>query len=644
MTDTNTSDAGNAPHGTGQSSHGDGAPTGRLAPLAIGALGVVFGDIGTSPLYTFREAFHGARETVAIPEHVFGILSLIFWTVMIIVSFKYALLMLRADNQGQGGLLALIGLAIRSAAKTGRREKFLALGIVGAALFYGDGMITPAISILSAVEGIEIARPELSSLVIPITIVIVIALFAVQAYGTAFMGAFFGPIIMIWFSTLGILGIVQIVQHPEILLALSPHYALSFLFHNIGLAFPVMGAVLLAVTGAEALYADLGHFGRKPIQLGWFFFVLPCLMLNYFGQGALVLERPEAVANPFYLLAPEWFLYPLIGLATLATIIASQAVISGAFSLSWQAMRMGICPRLLIRHTSAHHHGQIYVPQINWILMICVILLVVGFKSSSGLASAYGIAVTGTMIIDTVIAFFVFRALWNWSLQRTILICGFILIVEGMLLGSSLLKVLDGGWFPLLIGAVIIFILSTWMDGRGLLAKRHGAGSLTEDEFLGALSERHLSRVPGTAVFLTGQVDRVPFALLHNMRHNRVLHERIIMTTLITEARPFVPESERVEVRQFDRGFSRLIVHYGFADEPDLPAAMRLAAKHGLELDPESVSYFIGRERIVPRAKSAMSGWRRWLFILLSDTEISASDYFRIPVGRIIELGARTEI
>lgn len=649
MTNTDTSDTGNAAsqlHETGTSSHNDGSgePAGRLAPLAIGALGVVFGDIGTSPLYTFREAFHGARETVAIPEHVFGILSLIFWTVTIIVSFKYALLMLRADNQGQGGLLALIGLAIRSAAKSGHREKFLALGIVGAALFYGDGMITPAISILSAVEGLEIARPELGTFVIPITIAIVVGLFAAQRYGTARVGALFGPIIMIWFSTLAVLGVLQIVKHPEILLALSPHYALLFLAENVGLAFPVMGAVLLAVTGAEALYADLGHFGRKPIQAGWFAFVLPCLMLNYFGQGALVLEQPEAVVNPFYLLAPDWFLYPLIGLATLATIIASQAVISGAFSLSWQAMRMGICPRLLIQHTSAHHHGQIYVPQINWILMICVILLVVGFKSSSGLASAYGIAVTGTMIIDTVIAFFVFRALWKWSLQRTLLVCGFIFIVEALLLGSSLLKVLDGGWFPLLIGAIIIFVLSTWMDGRGLLAKRHGAGSLTEEEFLGALSERHLSRVPGTALFLTAQTDRVPFALLHNMRHNRVLHERIVMTTLITEARPFVPEAERVEVRDFGRGFWRLIVHYGFADEPDLPAAMRQAAKDGLQLDPESVSYFIGRERIVPRQKSAMSGWRRWLFILLSDTEISASDYFRIPVGRIIELGARTEI
>ena len=621
------------------------APTGALAPLAIGALGVVFGDIGTSPLYTFREAFHGAGEVMANPDHVFGILSLIFWTITIIVSFKYALLILRADNQGQGGRLALFGLAIQSASKPGRREKFLALGIVGAALFYGDGMITPAISILSAVEGLKIAQPNLDKdWIVAITIVIVIGLFAIQSRGTGLVGAFFGPVMMLWFTTLGVLGLLQIVGHPEILLALSPHYALSFLFQNIGIAFPVMGAVLLAVTGAEALYADLGHFGRKPIQTSWFVFVLPCLTLNYFGQGALVLAHPEAVANPFYLLAPDWFLYPLIGLATMATIIASQAVISGAFSLSWQAMRMGVCPRLLITHTSAHHQGQIYVPQINWLLMICVILLVVGFKSSSGLANAYGIAVTGTMIIDTIIAYFVFRSLWRWSLLRTALVIGFILLVEASLLGASLLKVLDGGWFPLLIGAIIIFVLSTWMDGRGLLAKRHGAGSLTEEEFLGALSERHLSRVPGTALFLTAQIDRVPFALLHNMRHNRILHERVVMTTLITEARPFVPAGERIEVRDLSRGFWRIIVHYGFADEPNLPAAMQMAAKHGLVMDPEAVSYFIGRERIVPRAKSAMSGWRRWLFILLSDTEISASDYFRIPVGRIIELGARTEI
>jgi KUP system potassium uptake protein len=621
-----------------------GAPHGRLWPLAIGALGIVFGDIGTSPLYTFRQCFAGAGEIVAIPDHVFGMLSLIFWTLTIIVSIKYALLMLRADNQGQGGLLALIGLALQKAGAAGQREKFLALGIVGAALFYGDGMITPAISVLSAVEGLEVAEPALAPWVVPITLGLVVGLFAMQRRGTKAVGTLFGPIVGLWFATIGVLGLLQIVQNPQILMALSPHFAIGFLIHNTSIAFPVLGAVLLAVTGAEALYADLGHFGRRPIQRAWFSFVLPALMLNYFGQGALVLADPTAVRNPFYLLAPDWFLIPLIILATMATIIASQAVITGAFSLSWQAMRMGLCPRLLIHHTSAQQQGQIYVPQINWLLMICVCLLVLGFKTSSGLANAYGIAVTGTMLIDTVIAFFVFQGLFGWSARKAALICGLIGLVEVTLLSASMLKVVEGGWFPLLIGAVIIFILATWMDGRGLLAKRHGAGSLTEEEFLGALSERHLTRVPGTSVFLTAQADRVPFALLHNMRHNRILHERIVMTTLTTEARPFVPEAERIQVREFGRGFWRLIVHYGFADEPDLPKAMRLAARQGLQLDPDTVSYFVGRERIVPKTRSAMSAWRRWLFILLSDTEISASDYFRIPVGRIIELGARTEI
>ncbi len=616
----------------------------RLLPLAIGALGIVYGDIGTSPLYTLREAFSGAGETMAAEAHVFGILSLIFWIVTIIVSLKYASLILRADNQGQGGLLALIGLALQKANGGGRREKFLVLGIIGAALFYGDGMITPAISILGAVEGLKVAQPDLEHWVVPITIVIVVALFLVQSRGTRSVGALFGPIMILWFGAIAALGVAQIVRHPEILLALSPHYAIGFLIHNTGIAFPVLGAVLLAVTGAEALYADLGHFGRKPIQLSWFSFVLPALMLNYFGQGALVLAHPGAVISPFYLLAPDWFLYPLIVLATSASIIASQAVISGAFSLSWQAMRLGLCPRLIIRHTSEEHAGQIYVPQINWILMICVLGLVLAFKSSSGLANAYGIAVTGTMIIDSIIAFFVFRALWNWSPTKTILIVGGFLVVEVALFSASMLKIVDGAWFPLAIGGLLVFILSTWMDGRALLAKRHGSGSLTEEEFLAALSERHLTRVAGTALFLTADKARVPFSLLHNMRHNRVLHERIVLATLITEARPFVPDAERVEVFDLGKGFWRLVVRYGFADDPDLPKAMRLAAALGLDLDVQSVSYFIGRERIVPRQKSAMWPWRRWLFISLANTEVSASDYFRIPVGRIIELGARTEM
>jgi KUP system potassium uptake protein len=625
-----------------------GEAAGEVSPagwkLAIGALGVVYGDIGTSPLYTFRECFHHATGMEVDHVAIYGVLSLVFWTVMIIVSGKYALLILRLDNQGQGGLLALIALALQRARNMGRRKLLFVLGMIGAALFVGDGMITPAISVLSAVEGIAVAQPSLAHYVVPITLVIVVGLFLVQSRGTGRVGSMFGPVMCLWFVTLGVLGIFGIVNNPEVLLALSPHYAVRFLFEHGAVAFPVLGSVLLAITGAEALYADLGHFGRKPIQFSWFSLVLPCLVLNYFGQGALVLSDPSAAKNPFYLLAPAWFLYPLIVLATCATIIASQAVISGAFSLAWQAMRLGISPRFWIEHTSEHQAGQIYVPQMNWILMVSVCMLILGFQSSSGLASAYGIAVMGTMMIDTIVAYMVVQSHWKWSKVKAGLIFGGIILVELAFFIASLLKVGSGGWFPLVIGAAIFFVFSTWMAGRALLARRQGQSALTEDEFLAALSERHLSRVPGTALFLTGDPQRVPFSLLHNMRHNRVLHQRVILTSILTEEVPVVPDVEKVTLKDLGRGFYRLICRFGFYETPDIAVALRGAKRFGLELEPQQISFFLGRERIVAHARSQMSAWRRWLFILLSHNETSASDYFRLPAGRIIELGARVEI
>ncbi|HVZ00657.1 MAG TPA: potassium transporter Kup [Dongiaceae bacterium] len=615
----------------------------RLPGLALAALGVVYGDIGTSPIYAFRESVIASGD-VPQWQSIAGLLSLMFWVVTIIVSFKYASLILRADNRGQGGMLALVALALQKVREPRLRYTLFMLGVAGAALFLGDAVITPAISVLSAIEGLELKAPGLSHFVIPVTIAIVIGLFAVQSHGSGAVGRFFGPIMCLWFVVLALLGVVEIVRMPSILLAINPLYAVSFVAGHAGITLVVLGSVLLAVTGGEALYADLGHFGRKPIQVSWFSIVLPASMLNYFGQGALVLREPATVSGPFFLLAPDWLLLPLIFLATLATIIASQAVISGAFSLGWQAMRLGMCPRLMIRHTSAAHHGQIYAPHLNWLLMICVILLVVGFKSSGALASAYGIAVTGTMIITTVVAFLVSRWHWRWPLWKSGLVFGVIILVEGTLLASSLLKIPQGGWFPLALGGVVFLVMATWMRGRALIARSVGQSALTEDEFLAALSERRLTRVPGTVLFLTGDAQKVPFSLLHNMRHNRILHERIVLTSLVTEEVPFVPEEERVEVRELGRGFWRLIARYGFVDEPDIASTLRAAAKAGLDLDPQEISFFVGRERIVARAKSRMAAWRLWLFTVMSYTETSAADYFRLPAGRVIELGARIEV
>lgn len=615
----------------------------ELTPLALAALGVVYGDIGTSPIYTLRESLSAAGGATDWPT-VAGLLSLIFWLVTAIVSVKYASLVLRADNQGQGGMLALVALALQRARTPGGRRLLIILGMAGASFFLGDAVITPAISVLSAVEGLQIAAPGLQSWVLPLTIAIIVALFAVQARGTGSVGRLFGPIVLLWFLVLAALGAVEILANPHVLLALNPYYAVAFALAHPGSLLIVLGSVLLAVTGGEALYADLGHFGRKPIQFSWFSIVLPASMISYFGQGALVLRDGAAKADPFFLLAPHWFLLPLIVLAMAATIIASQAVISGAFSLAYQSIRLGFIPRLRVAHTSASHAGQIYVPQINWLLMVLVIGLVIGFGSSSALASAYGIAVVGTMLINSMVAAIVLRRNWGWPAWKTAAIIGPLLLIETTLLAASALKIAHGGWFPVGLGLILCLVMLSWHDIRGRMARRRQDSALTDAQFLRSLSMRHLQRVPGAALFLTADTERVPSSLLHNMRHNRVLHETVILTSVTTEQVPIVPDAERVELRDLGQGFFRLIARFGFAEEPDLPRALALALAGQPLFDPERLSFFIGRERIVSSLRSRIDRWRRWLVIFLSNNESSAADYFHIPLGRIIELGQRSEI
>jgi len=614
-----------------------------LAPVALAALGVVYGDIGTSPIYTLRESLNAAGGSTDWPT-VAGLLSLIFWLVTAIVSFKYASLVLRADNQGQGGMLALVALALQRAKTSTGHRVLIVLGMVGASFFLGDAVLTPAISVLSAVEGLQIAAPGLKDWVLPLTIAIIIALFAVQSRGTGSVGKFFGPIVLLWFLVLAVLGAVEILSYPRILLALNPYYAVAFAVAHPHSLLIVLGSVLLAMTGGEALYADLGHFGRRPIQVSWFLIVLPASVISYFGQGALVLRDPAAKADPFFLLAPDWFLLPLIVLAMAATIIASQAVISGAFSLGYQSIRLGLVPRLRIAHTSSHHAGQIYISQINWLLMVCVIGLVIGFGSSSALASAYGIAVVGTMLVNSVVAAIVLRRNWNWPAWKVAALLGPVLAIELTLLAASSLKIAHGGWFSLALALAVCLIMLTWHDIRGAMERRRKDSALTDTQFLKSLSMRHLQRVPGTALFLTADTERVPSSLLHNMRHNQVLHEKVILTSVTTEQVPVVPDAERVELRELGQGFFRLIARFGFAEEPNLPRVLNQIAANRSPFDLERLSFFVGRERVVSGMQSRIDRWRRWLVIFLSNNESSAADYFHIPLGRIIELGQRSEI
>ncbi len=617
----------------------------RMAPLVLGAIGVVFGDIGTSPLYTLRTAFTGHHGLGLTPANVFGILSVIFWALMIIVTLKYITIIMRADNRGEGGILALTALVSRGLLRGERRRWWLiGLGIFGAAMFYGDGMITPAITVLGAVEGLEVAAPALQRWVVPLAVLIMIGLFAIQKRGTGAIGAVFGPVMCLWFVVIGTLGLLQLWRSPHVLLALNPQYAYEFLVHNTGAAFIALGAVVLAVTGVEALYADMGHFGAAPIRRAWLAFVGPALVLNYFGQGALILEQPDAIRNPFYLLAPSWGLLPLLLLATVAAIIASQAVISGAFSLTRAAVQMGYCPRLAILHTSEKTMGQIYVPFINWMLLVAVLLLVLGFRTSDNLAAAYGIAVTMAMLIDSILIFVVMRRLWDWSLPAALAVALPLVAIDLALLSSNALKIPDGGWFPLFIGALVFTLLTTWKRGRALVAERLAQDALPLEAFIASIEVAPPTRVEGTAVFMTSNQDRVPHALLHNLKHNKVLHERVVFLTIVTRDIPYVADDERIEIAPLGCDFYRFLAYTGFKDDTDIPSLLEDAGRRGFAFDMMETSFFVSRETLIPTAGTGMAMWRERLFVSMSKNAVKASDFFHVPTNRVVELGTQLEI
>lgn len=617
-----------------------------LLTLSIAALGVVYGDIGTSPLYALRECFHGAHAIAPKPENILGVLSLIFWSLIIVISIKYLVFVLRADNQGEGGILSLAALAT-PIKPSGRTEKWLliAVGTFGAALLYGDGIITPAISVLGAIEGLSVATPQLTPFVVPLTIGILVGLFLIQKRGTAGIGKVFGPVTLLWFTVLAILGIAQIFHYPQVFAAINPLKGFEFFVNNGWHGFIILGSVFLVVTGGEALYADMGHFGKKPIRLAWFAVVLPSLLLNYFGQGALLLENPAMAENPFYNLAPSWALYPMIFLATCAAIIASQALISGAFSLTMQAVQLGLIPRLKITHTSSKEYGQIYLPAINWALMIGCIAVVIGFHTSSNLAAAYGIAVTSTMVITTALLYVVARERWNWGFFPTAALCGFFLLIDLSFFGANVIKILDGGWFPLMLATGIFTMMMTWKKGRSILTARIQEETELLEDFLEKIEKQKITRVPGTAVFMNGNATRTPPALLHNIAHNKVLHERILFLTVKTRPIPYVENEERFKCEVLTNGFSRLKIYYGYMEDPDVPKILSEIEQRGFVFDPNETTYFLGRETIIATEKySGMSRWREKLFALMSKNARSATAYFRIPPDRVVELGEQIEI
>ncbi|HLH57127.1 MAG TPA: potassium transporter Kup [Verrucomicrobiae bacterium] len=619
----------------------------RLALLTLGALGVVYGDIGTSPLYALRECFAGAHPMPPTHENVLGVLSLIFWSLLLIVSLKYLAIVLRATNKGEGGILALMALTFPKRSKgTGRRRALLiGLGVFGAALLYGDGMITPSISVLSAIEGLKVATPAFEPFVIPLTILTLIILFAAQSRGTGSVGAVFGPVMVLWFASIGLLGLSEIYHNHQVLLSLNPWLGVDFLALHGWDGFIVLGSVFLAVTGAEALYADVGHFGTRPIRLAWFFIVLPGLFLNYLGQGALLLRDPSAIENPFFLLAPHWALYLLVGLSTAATVIASQALISGAFSLTIQAIQLGYLPRMVVKHTSSHERGQIYLPHVNWALMVACIALVLGFRSSTNMASAYGIAVTLTMLSTTVLFFFASRRLWSWSVLQAGVVCGLFLIVEGAFFAANMIKVLNGGWVPLMLGFVIFVLMATWKKGRQLVWAKLGPSSMPLEMFLDSIeTTKRLPRVPGTALFMTANPEGTPIALLHNLKHNKVLHERNIILTVLTDEVPQVSSEKRLEVDDLGGGFQRMIAHYGFMEEPNIPELLKSANLVGEPMDLNKTTFFFSRETLVPNRSVSMARWRQWLFALMSRNAQAASSFYRIPANRVVELGMQVEI
>ena len=615
-----------------------------LAALTLGAIGVVYGDIGTSVLYAVKEVFNHGHVAVT-PDNVYGLMSIFFWTMTVIVSIKYVVLVLRADNNGEGGLIAMLALASNAVKDKPRlRRVLLILGIFGTSLFYGDGVITPAISVLSAVEGLEVVSPAFAKGVIPITLAILFALFAVQKHGTSGIGKFFGPITLVWFVTIALLGVSQIVTHPEILKAISPHYAVNFMWANPGTTFVILGAVVLCVTGAEALYADLGHFGKKPIRLAWFSVVMPCLVLNYFGQGALLLSNPAAVKNPFYLMAPDWALLPLVGLATAATVIASQALITGAFSVTKQAIQMGYLPRLRILHTSVRETGQIYMPFINWGLFAVIVLAVVMFRSSSNLAAAYGLAVTADMLITTILTFFVIRHGWKYPLWLCVAATGIFFIVDFAFFASNLMKLFAGGWFPLMIGGVVFTLMMTWKQGRQILNEKMRVDAIDLPSFLGAVFVSPPARVEGTAVFLTAEPGTVPNALLHNLKHNKVLHAQNLFVTVRNHEVPWIGMNKRLEVESLGHDCWQVIVNYGFKNDLDLPKALHQIKDRGCELETMNTSYFLSRDMVVPTIGGGMAVWREKLFAQMHHNASGAADFLNLPNNAVVELGSKVEI
>jgi KUP system potassium uptake protein len=615
-----------------------------LAALTLAALGVVYGDIGTSPLYALKETFHGGHVAVT-PANVLGILSLVFWTLTVVISLKYVLLILRADNNGEGGLIAMLALATHAVRERPQlRRALMTVGLFGTAVFYGDGVITPAISVLSAVEGLEVAAPRLHDWVIPLTLVVLTVLFAVQRFGTGGIGKLFGPITLVWFIVLALLGLPHIAAHPDVLVALNPVHAAGFVAAQPLVAFIALGAIVLVVTGGEALYADLGHFGRRPIRIAWYGFVMPALVINYFGQGALLLAQPEAVENPFYLMAPAWARLPLVFLATAATVIASQALISAAFSVTKQAIQLGILPRMAIAHTSVRDTGQIYVPFVNWGLYVFIVLAVVMFKSSTNLASAYGIAVTLDMTITTVMTFFVIRYGWGFPLALCIAATGFFFAIDILFFASNLLKLLHGGWFPIVIGIGMFTLMLTWTQGRKLLSAKLRSDAIPLPDFIEAIFVSPPARAEGTAVFLTSEPGITPNALMHNLKHNKVLHRYNLFANVQQHDVPWIGFGQRVQMTPLGHDCWAVTVHFGFKNEPDVPAALRLLEGRGVPLDEMTTSYFLSRDIVIPTFGEGMSLWREKLFASMHRNAAAAADFLNLPTNRVVELGAKVEI
>jgi KUP system potassium uptake protein len=622
-------------------------PTGRrLSLLTLAALGVVYGDIGTSPLYAMKEAFGPSHGLLPNAVNVYGILSLVTWSILLVVIAKYLVFILQADNNGEGGVLAMLALLLQDTSeRIGRRRRtaLILLGVFGTALLYGDGIITPAISVLGAVEGLDIVTPTLSAYVVEITLVILVVLFAAQRFGTATVGRAFGPLTLLWFLVIGTLGFRSIVDTPQVLAALNPLHGLRFLLHHGTHGFVALGAVFLSVTGAEALYADMGHFGKVPIRRAFFAVVLPALLLNYFGQGALLLREPAAVSNPFYLLAPSWFLIPLLIIATLAAIVASQALISGAFSLARQSIQLGYLPRMTIVQTSHEEYGQIYIPQINVALMIGTVCIVLGFKSSAALGAAYGIAVTGTMSITTLLFAVVARTRWNWPLWQVASLAAFFFVVDFAFLGANVIKIAAGGWVPLALAAVLLLLMTTWKRGRLALQGLLQRAGLPLDLMLDELGRRPAPRVPGTAVFLTSDSKGAPVVLLHHLKHNKALHEQVVLLSIAASNVPTVPREERVTVASLDHGFWRVTARYGFMESPDVPAVLAQCAEQGIVARPMETSYYLGHERLLPTGPTTMAGWRKRLFVLMSRNAQSAAQFFQLPSNRVVEMGSQIE-